>query len=803
MENLKNRQIRKDDEKSFQIKDYLLTCILNWKWFAISVIICVGLGVLYTVTRIPTYSRTMQLLIQDSSGVGSMDISNSFKDFGLGGVSTNVYNEIVSLKSPAVMQEVVRRLNLTVSIFERKMPHDLALYGSTAPFEVKYETPKKYAGIKMEMTLEPDGSFVISKVSGVPVGAKKRDSFSGLSIKGKIGQGPVRTPVGDFTIGNNGLYSKTRDESCDYLITVSGEHSAIESYEAKLAGDLTDADSEVIDLTLVDDNKERATDVLDAIVDVYNEFWVRDKNRMAIATADFINERLVSLNKELGEADNEVADFQSKNLIPDPTATARLYLDQNAEFDRSIVDVNNSLAMARYTKEFINNPANYGKVIPVLTGAGNTGLENMVKEYNTVLLARENLIENSGADNPVVKQYTVQAEGLRDALIKSVNNYIGTLESSQRNLQSAQNISQRELSTAPRQNMELGAIERNREVKEQLYLYLLQKLEETNLSQTFNAYNTRIITPPFGSDKPISPKMKVNVIVTFILGMLIPAVIYYIKMALSNTIQNRKEVEVLSVPFVGEIPQVGKKAGIKKWVKSKKKIQQEIDIPRPIVEAGKRDVANEAFRVVRSNIELMLGRKQDHNVIAVTSFNPGSGKSFVVYNLGASFALKNKKALLIDGDLRHGSLSRYINSPSKGLTDYLSGEITNARDIVYPVPSLSNLWIAPIGKRPPNPAELLESDMLGKFLDSLREEFDVLLIDCPPVNIVVDTQLINRYADATLFIVRAGLLKRSAIGDLENMFQEKKLNRMSLILNGTDSTQSSYHTYGNYQSLEE
>ena len=259
----------------------------------------------------------------------------------------------------------------------------------------------------------------------------------------------------------------------------------------------------------------------------------------------------------------------------------------------------------------------------------------------------------------------------------------------------------------------------------------------------------------------------------------------------------------MPIPFTGEIPQVGKKSFIKNLFTSKKKKQEIIDTPKPIVEAGKRDVPNEAFRVVRSNIDLMLGRNHKHSVLMLTSFNPGSGKSFICYNLGAAFALKNKKVLLIDGDLRHGSLSTYVGSPGRGLASYLTGTTTDPSKIAYKVPGFEDLSIMPIGKRPPNPAELLEGDRFGKLLDEVKEQYDVVLVDCPPVNVVVDTQLINHYGDGTLFVVRAGLLERSAVKDLVNLYNEHKLKRMSIILNGTEETHSSYYTYGNYQSLEE
>lgn len=778
-------------------------CLAQWKWFVISVIFFVCVGVLYTLRQIPKYSRTMQVLVQDTeSGGMTSDISNAFKGFGFGGASTNVYNELVSLKSPAVMQEVVKRLNLTVSISEKKLPHNIPVYASKAPVDVNFESGDDYAAASFKVDLNPDDTFILHSFRGVSkTGEKIRDNNK--LVKGKVGFTPVHTPVGNFVFAPNGRYTNDRTETETYVISARSEHAAIEYYLSLLNVDLTDADSEVIDLTITDSSIQRAEDILNAIVEVYNEFWVRDKNRMAVATSEFISDRLSMLTKELGEVDTDIADYQSSHHMPDVEQTSKMYLEESMNVSRGLIDARNQLAMARYMRDYVSNPANADKVVPVLSGMGNSGLESLVRDYNTLILTRENLIQNSSESNPVVETYTTQSKGLRESIIRSVNTYVGTLEANVRGLEGAQNVNQTQLASAPEQAKYLGTIMRDQAIKEQLYLYLLQKREENDLSQAFNAYNTRIITPPFGSNMPVSPKTNTLIVISIMFGFIIPAAIIYFVQVCDTKVRSRKDIENLPIPFTGEIPQIGRLRKWRKLFQSKKARQKEIDTPRPIVAEGKRDVPNEAFRVVRSNIDLMLGRNSDHTVIAVTSFNPGSGKSFVAFNLGASFALKQKKVLLIDGDLRHGSLSGYVGSPSRGLTSYLTGKTEEISKIIYPVKDSEGLSIIPIGKRPPNPAELFEGPRFGELIEKIRGDYDIVMIDCPPINIVVDTQLINRYVDSTLFVVRAGLLERTAIADLTRIYNEKKLKRMSLLLNGTESAHSSYYSYGNYQSLEE
>lgn len=790
-----------DDPNAFSLKDFLITCLSQWKWFVISVIFFVAVGMLKVVRQQPVYSRTMSVLIQDDDNTGGLDVASAFKDFGIGGVSANVYNELISLKSPAVMFEVVKRLNLNINATELKFPCNKTLYGKNSPFETVYPDLTDFTSCQVVMTLHPDDTYVLEKFTKVlPDGTIDKIE---KEQKGKISFNEVKTPVGKFIFRPNGSYTNNRDEDVKILLTVGSYQGAVESYVTKLKADLANADAEVIDLTLDDVSVQRATDILNTVVEVYNEFWVRDKNRMAVSTSEFIDDRLKTLVEELRDVDSDIADYQSVHMMPDLEQTARMYLDESASVSKGILEISNQLAMAKYIRDYIANPSNANSVVPVNTGMGSAALEKLIADYNTLLLTRNNLLSNSSEENPIVADYNTQIKGMRESLLKSVNAQVGALQANLRNLEGADSQNKGQLASTPEQAKYLGSIKRDQTIKEALYLFLLQKREENNISRAFNAYNTRVITPPYGQRAPIAPRKFVAIFICFVMGLLIPAVIIYFVSVCDNKVRSRRDLENLPIPFTGEIPQIGKKHRLRTLLQSKRKRQRDIDTPRPIVAEGKRDVPNEAFRVVRSNIDLMMGKAEQHPVLMVTSFNPGSGKSFVAYNLGASFAIKRKRVLLIDGDLRHGSLSTYVGSPHRGLASYLTGKTTDASKIIYPVDGFEGFDIIPIGKRPPNPAELLEDNMLDELIETVRKEYDVVMIDCPPVNIVVDTQLLNRFADATIFVVRAGLFDRKAVGDIVSLYNDKKLKRMSILLNGTEAAHSSYYTYGNYQSLEE
>lgn len=796
----KTEEQKKDSSQStsFSLQEYITECLSRWKWFVASVLIFVCIGMLYTLRKPPMYSRTMSVLIKDPEQGSGLDIKSAFAQFGFGGGNTNVYNELISLKSPAVMSEVVKRLQLNVWMTQKGTFHGTALFGSNNPVALDYPGLDEDTKFSFRIKLQPDNTFLLYKFASTsPKGAvTKYDK----EVSGRLGDTPVATPVGKMYLRPNTGYAETRSEDVLIYVNVSSYAYATEHYVALLSGDLVDTDADVIDLSINDTNTERANAILNSVVDVYSEYWLQDKNKVNVATSKFITERLVSLTEELGGIDRHLADFQSANKLLFPEETARAFTQQATLVDENLLTFSNQLAMARYVRDFVAKPANRLSIIPVTTGLGPSALEASIQEYNRILLGRENLIQNSGESNPIIREYDTQLNGLRESIMSSLASQIGTLETSVKTMNSALNRSDDKLSNLPRQSQKLVSAMREQTVMEALYIFLLQKREEADIQQAFTVSNVRVITPPYGSRKPIGPNKPMALVISLMLGILLPATIVYFIVVSNDKVQSRHDLDNLPLPFVGEIPQVGKRNRLREYLSTKKQRQAQIDKPKPIVEEGKRDVANEAFRVVRSNIELMMHSGTSDKILAVTSFNPGSGKSFIVYNIGASFALKRMKVLLVDGDLRHGSLSTYVGSPRRGLTSYLQNHTGDLDALTQRVDGFGSLYVMPIGHKPPNPAELLEGARFKQFIDQARAEYDIVIIDCPPVNVVVDTQIINRFADSTIFVVRAGLLKKSAISDIVTLYNDKRLINISLLLNGTTEAQSSYYSYGNYDS---
>lgn len=791
-----------EKEEFFSIKDFLIQCLDKWPWFLASVVLFVLVGVAYILRQQPVFERHTEVLIKDQdAGGGAASISSLFSSMGLVSSNTSVNNELISLTSPAIMYEVVTRLDLEMNYLRKEFPHNKTLYGSNLPVIVDFKDfdPELSAGFTLR--LNPDMSGEIYKLYSYDYqGDKTKYDYQ---AKYPAGAQSVKTPVGKVAIIPNPSFSGQLDEAIEIKVQKSGIQATVEKYSAKLKGDLVDQDAEVINLAINDVSVQRANNILQTIIDVYNENWVEDKNKMAIATSAFIDERLKVIQQELGVVDQDIADFKSQHMVPDLRTSAQIYMQKDSEQDAKILEANNQLSMARYLKDYVVNPQNALSVIPVNTGIVNESLNRQITDYNQLLLARNNMAANSSASNPIVTDYDNQLRGQREAIVKAINGTVAQLTAALRNMENAQAETKHSLSSTPTQARELLSAERQQAVKQSLYLFLLQKREENELTQTFTAYNTRIITPPTGPLEPVSPKKKLIVIVCIFLGLAIPGVIMYVRITNITTIRNRKDLDMVPVPFAGEIPNVGGSKAMKRLLAGKKKRKAIDEAPLPVVEEGNRNIVNEAFRVVRSNIEFMLGKSNGCQVLMLTSFNPGSGKSFIGYNLGVSLALKRKRVLLIDGDLRHASASTYVGKTSKGIANYLSGATDDWRQLLVNVEGHPSMQVLPVGKTPPNPAELLENGRLGELLEQARQDYDYVIIDCPPVDIVVDTQIVNQYVDATIFVVRAGLLEKAAIPELSEIYNAKRYKRMSLILNGTEASQSRYHTYGNYQSFND
>ncbi len=792
-----------EEEEVFSLQDFLTRCLAKWQWFMASVVIFCCIGVFYILCQQPVYSRSMSVLIKDQDGGGGVgDISNAFSSMGLVASNTNVNNELISLTSPAVIQEVIRRLGLDVSYNSPGRFHKTTLYGNTLPVNVKFHDLEEQQSAGFTLELGENGAVKLREFYiSTPDGKQEIEK----EITAKLGFEPVKTPVGLVTISPNGGFippkGKKAEKVSEILVSRTGMQNSIEAYSAMVKGDLADKDADVIDLSIKDVSAQRAVDVLNTIVDVYNKSWVLDKNKVAVATSDFIDERLRLIEGELGNVDNEIFDFKRDHRVPDLEEAARTQMKQSVEMSNKMLEVTNQMSMSIYLRDYLNNPSNAKSVIPVNTGIGSPTLESQISNYNNLLLTRNTLAAGSSDANPLVVDYDGQIKGLREAIVNAINAQIVALNKSLRNMEGAKGAAEGQLASGPTQAKYLLSVERQQKVKESLYLYLLQKREENELTQKFTADNTRIITPPTGSLLPVAPKKGMILMVCFLLGLCVPGVTLYIMETTNTKVRDRRDLDKMSVPFIGEIPFAGKKKTIDavRRIFSKKN-PKEYEKVIEAVKYDSRDFVSESFRIVRGNLDFMTHNDNTCCVIMITSFHPGSGKSFISFNLASSFALKGKKVLIVDGDLRHGSVSQFVDMPPKGLSSYLINNTNEWRNLVVPVTNYEGMYIMPIGHRPPNPTELMDNGRLKEFITEAREEYDYILIDCPPTGVVADTQIVGKYVDRTIFVIRVGMLDRKELVDIDAFYKKNQFKQLSILLNCTDSgvRSKSYGKYGYY-----
>ena len=785
-----------------RLQDLFYLCLARWRWFILSLVVTLGIATYYLLSTPNVYQRTASLMIKDDSksqGISS-DVSSMFADMGLGSAKSNVNNELIAIQSPAVLLETGRRLKLDVDYAIDGGFHKVALYGEDLPVTVDFIgfTDEQSASLKLK--LKGNGSYEMYGIVGVNKHGDPVESSD--EITGKLGQ-VVHTPMGKVRVNPAPAYGQfVKDGEAPVLyVTKNNLYSMTDHIKGSLSASLSEEKATVIDLTYKDVITKRAEDVLNTIIAVYRKNWIDDKNQMTISTSHFITERLGVIERELGDVDKNISTFKSNNLLPDVEAAAQEYMKKSSEADKQILDLSSRLAIAQYIRNYLTGKVGKNQLLPSNTGIESPGIEQQIADYNKSQLERNNLVANSSEQNPLVADYDQSLSAMRKSIAASLDNFVVTLKTQLGALQANEAQTTSQIASNPNQAKYLQTVGRQQKVKEALYIFLLQKREENELSKAFTAYNTRIITPPTGDIKPVAPVRRNILLVALVLGLLIPVVVIFVRENMNTTVRGRKDLKNVTVPFLGEIPfslsrkdRPTLKQRLMFWKKPK-------EVRRIVVKAGKRDIVNEAFRVLRTNFEFMIGTHPEQNVVVFTSINPGSGKSHLAANMAMSLAIKKKKVLLIDGDLRHGSTSMVVGSPGEGLSDYLNGRVSDIHDIICKGEEsglVKYFDILPIGTIPPNPTELLFTPLLEQMIKQVRQEYDYVFIDCPPIEIVADTPIYEQYADRTIFVVRAGLMERSMLPDVEELYKEKKFKNMSLILNGTKTHGGKYGSHYGY-----
>ena len=765
------------------IKDIFALCVANWYWFFLSVTIALAIGYWKIKTTPPVYQRSVSILIKSKESG-----SESFlKEFGIDNIASNLTNEIELLKTATIAREIAARLNLNVEYYRDGYFHDILLYGEDSPVKVNFLDFPENETATFSLSSKSDKTVILSDLLAKEKQIDKRievqlnDTVE--TLFGKI----VITPTRSFASFGN------------YPIRV--EHQRLEDVASGVRSRITpllrNKNATIIDIQYNDVSKNRAEDVLNTLVGVYNENWIKDRNLKTFNTDKFIKDRLAFIEDELGDVEHNISAWKSQNLMLNVDEAGSFAQSQVNEAERDMQELNNQIYMTRYIKDYLNDGQHRNQLLPANSGITNSSIEGLIAEYNSTMLNRNNHVANSSAQNPLVRDLDDQLNNLRGSINQSLDYELKMLQSKANAIRSRQGIAISRVAANPGKAQQLLSVERQQKVKEELYLYLLEKREENELTQAFDAYNNQFIESPNGSSAPIEPKPQVILLISFGIGLLVPASVIAGRELLDTKVRGKKDLQTLSAPYVGDIPLYNPK-------KQKKTRRQEdtddtivwdINSPRPVVFEKNRDIINEAFRMVRTNMEFMLGYDTHHQVVMITSMTPGSGKTFISANLATAIAIRNRKVLLLDHDLRKGSLSKYVDSPTDGISSYLSGKVKDYHDVIVP---MGKVDVMPVGSLPPNPAELLLSTRFQKLIEEVRKEYDFVFMDCPPVEVVADASIVSKYADLTLFVIRVGKLERELISEVEEWYHSKKYGNLAIVLNGLEYAGSryGYHRYG-------
>ncbi len=784
----KNQQQENVNDELGKVQDWLAYLPKKWRWFVVFVALAMLCGGYYYVKTVPFYVRKASVLVRDNE---SSSISNQFSQFSMFGVSTgrgNVYNEMITFKSPSYMEDVVKRLHLDMDYAMQGTFRESVLYGKSLPIRVTLVDLKPEDVAQLQINIL-DGKTI--KLSKFFLAGEEGENIDGDKVLKGHFDSLISTPLGKILVTKTEYFDLKK---FDKTIRVSRNPTfdVAQKYVSRLNADLSDPKASVIDLELEDESPQRAEDILNILFDVYNNKWMDDINQQAVSTSKFIDEELKQIEVELGNVDSDIANYKRNNNVPDVATTTAININRSEALATQRLELDNQKFMATYMRKQLESEATKNHMLPANSGIESPSLSQQIAAYNEEVTKRNNLLANSGVNNPMVQELDQNLVAARRAILYALDNVIANLDNRLGDIKGVESETKSQISESPVQAKYLLSVERQQKVKEQLYVFLLQKRAETQMTKAYNS-RTKLLNPPAGSKKHARP-VKINVlIISLVLGILVPIIILTLMFNIDTTVQRRKDVEMLTMPFVGEIPLNYKSySGLLSFLNKRKEVR------KIVVKEKNNDVINEAFRVVRTNLEFVAGKDRKCNVIMFTSAFPGSGKTFVSSNLSTAFAINGKKVLLIDLDLRKGTTSRFVPGATMGVSNYLSNNVENIDDIIVRDAIVPNLDVIPIGVIPPNPTELLYSEKMQELLDKVRDYYDYIFLDCPPLGIVADASIITKLCDMTIFIIRAGLFERELLPEVDAYYKEKRYNNLVLLLNGVKDEYHSYGRYGNY-----
>lgn len=750
-------------EAAALLKNY----IKHWPLFLVSVIICLGAAFAYIKLSNPVYQITANILIksEDTKGGGGLQ-SAMMKSFSLGGLiggASDVYDELEIVSSFSILRQAVQKLNLNKSYTEIRLLKNRNCY-LNSPLEISAKE-----AIPDTLSVELTFKIKVSEEGNARVSVYK-DRKKIATQEGNSFPMQISTIYGLFTLNKTSYYPV--DKSFKMKINYSGYDLAAENLQKEVSIGLVSKKANAINLGIEEINKQRGKDILNTIIQLFNENGISEKQILATNTAKFLDGRIDIISRDLAIVEREVELYKKANSLTDIEAEAKIMIEKNGDFKEQMIAAETQYSVIALIENFMKSPENQYALVPLNLGITDKTVAEGLQSYNSLLLERLKLLRSTNEHNPAVEIMNEQVAAVREnviSTIKSIKSGIGIAIS---DLKKQEDAFMTRIKGMPTQEREFINLKRQQMIKQELFVFLLQRKEENAIALSATTPKAQIIDKAYSLNEPISPKKKIIAVLFLVIGLLIPILYLYLKEALNTKFADMKELEALTdISILGEI-------GINDSGRNL------------VVKDGNTSSIAELFRLIRSNLQFIL-RQNNGKVILVTSTVSGEGKSFISSNLALSLSLLKKKVVLIGLDIRNPQLNNIFETdkPNQGLTVYLSSEDDNCRDIIMSSKESSNLDIIYAGPIPPNPSELLLSEKMDDLFEYLRERYDYIVVDSAPVGVISDTFSLNRFIDTTVYVCRANYTTKENIRFMNTLRDSDRLKKISLVINGTTAKQ--------------
>lgn len=755
-----------------------------WKWFVLSLLVCISYAIFKIKFTLPTYEAVTSILLKDDQRGGGTVEMNAFKEMGLFTQKNNVDNELEVLSKSILVEQVIRELGLytsytkmkTIKLVEQlnlselfpnlgKM-NDYVIYGDECPVLVSM-SDEDLEGIQKKLNFQilvhPYGVYEFS-------GIYNNKPFN---VKASISDSKVILPMGEILL-TRGTYRPTEDMLID--VTIQSPGLLAEEYMENLSMLLTSKTTSVVNISLMSTHVQLGKDFLSKLIEVYNKDDMNDQVMLAQKTAKFIDDRLMTLTLELGDVETQVENYKQAQGITDIKSQSDMFIQQTGDFEQKRLEIETQLAIVSDLNNYIRRKENKNQLIPSSSGIKSVGLSELINNYNKLLLQRNRLARIASNSNQAMVDLTNQIDIMYTSVQSSVQNEMNNLQIAQRDLLSKKNENSAKIRAIPRQEREYQEIKRQQGVKEALFLFLLQKKEEKYLNLSVVEPISKLIDNVRSSSDPVAPNKMLYLLFSLLVGLIIPVVGIKIYDLLRYKIADKEELSSISkIPILGEIPTSELKENI-------------------VFKESNTDSFTELIRLLRTNLLFVLD-SPEKKVINIVSSISGEGKTFVSLNLGISMALLDKKVIVIGMDIRKPKLADYLQMDNKtGLTNYLTGHL-DIDSLILPSKIHDNLSVILPGPIPPNPNELLAKPMLDELIADLRKKYDYIIVDTAPVGVVSDSFTLNRFADLSLYVVRAEFTPKKFIEEATKLYHTKKLTNMYFVLNDVNISKNNY-SYG-------